>query len=114
MTSRLLTVLEKLQARGYIDDAKFSRFWLENRNLKKGISIKKITMELKQKGIKDDVISSCLNDSDRDEASEIRKIIAKKSKKYDDQKLIQYLVRQGFDFDTVKTEVREKGSQNSA
>ena len=38
---------------------------------------------------------------------EIKKIIAKKRAKYDDEKLISYLCRQGFSFELAQSLVRE-------
>lgn len=42
----------------------------------------------------------------RDDAQEIQKIIRKKRVKYNDEKLISYLVRQGFDFEMVQNLVQ--------
>ena len=39
---------------------------------------------------------------ERDDTEEILKMIAKKRGKYDDGKLIQYLCRQGFDYQLVR------------
>ena len=42
----------------------------------------------------------------RDDSEELRKIIARKANRYDDQqKLIQYLVRQGFNYSDVLDEL---------
>ena len=62
-------------------------------------------MELIKKGVKNDIIDKVLNG--RNDEEEIKKIIAKKRNKYDDDKLIQYLVRQGFDYQLAQTLVRE-------
>ena len=49
-------------------------------------------------------------ESSRDETAEIEKIIAKKRPKYTDEKLIQYLVRQGFDYQLASSLVLRSGT----
>ena len=102
-------VLERLIDKGYIDDEKFARFWGENRNQAKGSSLKKISLELRAKGVDQALIDQALGTSERSDAAEIRKIIAKKRRRYpDDQKLIQYLARQGFRFDDIKSALADE------
>lgn len=105
-------VIARLIAKGYLDDEKFVRFYIENKNVKKGISLKKIRQDLAQKGVSQNLVEQVLAESPRDESEEIKKIIMRKRKKYDDEKLIMYLVRQGFDYQQSKDLVRETGSQN--
>jgi SOS response regulatory protein OraA/RecX len=96
-------VYERLIEKGYVDDEKFVRFWLENRNLRKGTSQRKLIAELRGKGVKQGIIDALLPSSTRSDSSELQKIIMKKSKRYDDpKKLMQYLMRQGFSYDDVR------------
>lgn len=96
-------VFNRLLDRGYIDDEKFARFWIENRNLKKGVSRRKLQAELRAKGVDGLIVERELAATDRGDESEIQKIIAKKRQRYsDDQKLMQYLARQGFSYDDIK------------
>ncbi len=96
-------VFRRLQDRGYVDDEKFARFWIENRNLKKGVSKRKLQAELRAKGVDGQIIERELAVTERGDESEIQKIIAKKRPRYnDDQKLMQYLARQGFSYDDIK------------
>lgn len=96
-------VFDRLVEKGYIDDEKFARFWVENRNLKKGVSRRKLQAELRSKGVEDNIIDTLLSQSDRSDAAELQKIIEKKRKRYpDEQKLMQYLARQGFSYDDIK------------
>ncbi len=106
-------VLKRLIDRGYLDDEKFVRYYVENRNTKKGISLKKIRLELAKKGVSSTLVELVLSENPRNEAEEIQKIIAKKRRRYDDEKLIAYLVRQGFDYQQSKDAVLETDSQNS-
>lgn len=105
-------VLKRLIDRGYLDDEKFVRYYVENRNTKKGISLKKIRLELAKKGVSSTLVELVLSENPRNEAEEIQKIIAKKRRRYDDEKLIAYLVRQGFDYQQSKDAVLETDSQN--
>ena len=99
-------VLDRLGQHGYLDDRRFAELWAENRNAKKGISLKKLRNELAQKGIGQKIIDEVLRGNARDEREELRKVIARKSSRYaDQQKLIQYLVRQGFDYSDILDEL---------
>ena len=104
--SLVAPVMERLCERGYVDDERFAQLWLENRSLRKGASLKKLKLELKAKGISDDIIERCLAESPRNEREELRKMIERKAKRYpDEQKLIQYLLRQGFNYSDVLEEL---------
>lgn len=99
-------VYKRLEERGYIDDRRFAETWVENRNITKGSSLKKLRLELAQKGISQSIIGEVLAETDRDDVAELRKIIARKAKKYpDEQKLIQYLMRQGFNYSDILDEL---------
>lgn len=97
-------VFARLVEKGYIDDNKFARYWVENRNQTKGTSRRKLTNELRVKGVDPAIIESALAETARSDEDELKKIIAKKQNKYSDQqKFIQYLARQGFSFDDIKS-----------
>lgn len=100
MTER---VYNRLEQKGYIDDEKFARWWVESRNLRKGTSQRKLRSELQAKGVMSSTIDAVLADTERSDVSELQKIVAKKRAKYpDDQKFTQYLARQGFSYDDIK------------
>lgn len=109
----IAAVISKLQEKGYLDDRKFANFFVENRYYKKGISKKRLKLELQRKGIRAEDIEAVLSTSERSDVEEMKKIIMRKSKKYSRDKLIAYLVRQGFDFQQAKDAVLEMGSQSS-
>jgi regulatory protein len=103
-------VFDRLIEKGYLDDEKFTRFWIENRNQTKGSSLRKLTNELRIKGVESSIIERVVSESSRNDGDEIRKIIAKKQSKYpDEQKLIAYLARQGFSYDEIKTALADEG-----
>lgn len=102
-------VFDRLVEKGYIDDQKFARYWAENRSLSKGASHRKLVSELRSKGVDNTIIEQALSDTGRDDTSEIQKIIAKKRSHYpDDQKLMSYLARQGFDYDEIKNALNKQ------
>lgn len=101
--------IEKFYSRGYLDDQKFAEWYVENRFVKKGVSAKRLRMELMKKGIAKEVIDTILKESERNDEDEIRKMITKKRAKYTDEKLIQYLCRQGFPYELVRELVLTSG-----
>ena len=96
-------VLEILIQKSYLDDVKFTEYYLENRFFKKGISKKRLKLELQKKGIGPETIEQAFAKSPRNETEEIKKIIDKKRSRYDDDQMTAYLIRQGFDLDLIKT-----------
>ena len=105
-------VYDRLVEKGYIDDEKFARWWVENRNLRKGTSQRKLQAELAAKGVPRSVVSVVLTETTRNDGDELQKMIEKKRAKYpDEQKLIAYLARQGFSYDDIKMALQ--GSQDT-
>ena len=96
-------VFDRLVEKGYLDDQRFAEFWVENRNLRKGSSMRKLQSELSAKGVDQQVIAQVLANTDRTDTDELEKIILKKRRRYDDpQKFMAYLARQGFGYDDIK------------
>lgn len=101
-------VFRRLVEKGHVDDEKFTHYWIENRHLKKGVSQRKLQAELRAKGVDLSIIEQMLAQSERADEDELQKVIAKKRARYsDEQKLMQYLVRQGFRYDDVKEALGE-------
>lgn len=103
-------VIDKLIEKKYLDDLKFAKFFIENRFIKKGVSHKRLRMELKKKGVSDENISAAFGSTARDEDEEIVKMIKKKRAKYNDFKLVNYLVRQGFEYAKAKDAVEKSNN----
>lgn len=94
---------DRLVERGYVNDESFARYWIENRSQAKGISRRKLQMELRAKGVESSLIDRLLRETLRSDEDEIQKVITKKQRLYpDQQKFIQYLMRQGFSYDSIK------------
>ena len=105
-------IIEKLEKKKYLNDEAFAKWYVENRFVKKGISKKRLSLELAKKGISREIVERVLKDFGRDEKEEILKIIAKKRARYDDDKLIQYLGRQGFSYELAKDLVLASGTDS--
>lgn len=102
-------VFSRLIEKGYVDDEKFTRWWVENRNMRKGTSSRKLSAELRAKGVDSKIIDALLTESIRSDEDELQKVIARKQSRYSDpQKFIQYLARQGFSYDDIKTALEKE------
>ncbi len=102
-----LNALSKL---GYVDDLDFAQRWVNNRRLLKPTSKRRLTQELRQKRVSDEIINQALSADDTDEREVLVELIERKRKqaKYQDNlKLMQYLARQGFNYDDIKTVLNE-------
>ena len=96
-------VYNRLVDKGYVDDEKFACWWIRNRKINTGISIRKLRQELSAKRVSNDIIDMVLAQSDRDDNCEIIKIINKKRSRYpNENKMIAYLARQGFSYEDIK------------
>ena len=99
-------ILEKLARFGYVDDEAFARSWVENRRLLKPVSKRRLSQELRQKRIADDIIDIVLMEDETDELDTLKQLVERKRKqtKYqDDLKLMQYLAGQGFGYGDIKS-----------
>lgn len=98
-------IVDKLADRGYINDLDFAKRWVENRRLLKATSKRKLRMELRQKRINNETIQKVLDNDQADEQEILKGLIDRKrqqSRYQDDQKLIAYLARQGFNYSDIK------------
>ena len=112
-TENVQPIIEKLKTRGYISDAAFARAWVESRHLTKPTSERRLKLELKQKGVADELITQALGASEYDSLEALRAVAAKKLRqpRYRDlQKITQYLLRQGFAYDDIKRVLGEQAA----
>ena len=98
-------VIDRLCERGYLNDERFAESFVRSRANTRNFSATRMKVELQKKGVKPDIITNILAESDDyDEMAALRKMIAKKINKYDDErKLVAYLARQGFKYDDIKS-----------
>jgi regulatory protein len=97
-------IAERLRKIGLLDDLAFARAWVANRRLLKITSKRKLQMELKQKRVTEEIAAKVLAEDETDERETLRQLVEKKQARYPDrQKLMQYLMRQGFSYDDIKS-----------
>lgn len=104
-------ILSKLKEKNYIDDKRFAETWVSNRRLLKATSRRRLAQELRSKRIDGSVIESVLagDKEATDEREVLRQLVEKKRQRYPDQlKLMQYLARQGYSYDDIKTVLAEQ------
>ncbi len=91
-----------LEKAGYLNDLGFAKAWLEGRFYRKGISRRRLVLELKKKGVAESDIEEALANTERNDQEELIKVIARKRKAYPDrEKLIRYLQRLGFAYSDI-------------
>jgi regulatory protein len=106
-------VLQRLEDAGLIADDRFARQWVENRNELHPRSRRLIALELKQKGIDDEVIEQVLEDSSPDEDSALQAAMqyARKIPSGDRmefrKRLSAFLKRRGFNYGTIAPVVQK-------
>ncbi len=99
----------RLHERGFVDDADFARRWIANRRLLKPTSKRRLVAELKQKRITEEIIDQVLQEDEADEREVLRELVARKSRRYPDKiKFMQYLARQGYNYDDIKSVLEER------
>ena len=104
-------ILNKLSNIGLLNDEAFAKTWVSNRRLLRPTSKRKLQQELRAKHVPDQVINITLGEDEAvDEQAALRALIAKKRNlskyKAEPLKLMQYLARQGFSYNDIKSALR--------
>jgi len=98
--------LARLEGLGLIDDLKFAQAWIADRQAVRPRSKIRLAQELAAKGISRDVADQALAAVDLEsEVVVLRKLIERKRRLpayRDQQKLTNYLMRQGYRYDLIK------------
>lgn len=112
-------IREKLEKLGFVNDVEFARWWVEQRTSYRHSGFRLIKMELRQKGISDEIISDIESQvSNISELESARKIVAKKlksqkaftlSKAEGRNTLTGLLARRGFSWEIIKEVLDENG-----
>lgn len=112
-------VLDRLQERGYVDDAEFARYWTEQRTLHRPRSSRALRYELRRKGVEDQAIDGAVGGLDDEGAAwaalepklgqwgglppdELRK------------KASGFLARRGFGYDVIRSVLRRASGEIDA
>jgi regulatory protein len=100
-------IIDRLKDLDLLNDANFARSWVANRRLLKATNKRRLAQELRQKRVSDAVIDSVLAEDETDDTAVLRELVAKKRQlpryRDDDMKLMQYLARQGYSYDAIKS-----------
>jgi len=100
-------VVEELKALGYINDKLYAQKFIYDRSRLKPKSKKMLRMELKNKGVADEITEEVLDEWNVDDTTVAEGLVKKKFGKYDirDEKIIKriysFLQHRGFNFETV-------------
>jgi regulatory protein len=105
-------VLERLRGVSLVDDAAFTRYWIDNRTQFKPRGEVALRQELRRKGVDREVIDAVLEESEHAEDKAAIQAALAKADRYRQlprpeftQKLGAYLARRGFDYGTVREAV---------
>lgn len=114
------TVLEELEARGWLDDAKFAQDWVEDRADRKKYGKQRLAQELRHRGVDKENIQNALETLDAE--SETARAMAAAESRWDAETLKQadfetrqaekrrmanFLQRRGFSWPTIEQVFRE-------
>lgn len=106
LTERLI---EDFTGRSYLNEVNFTN-WLIDMRRRQGKSERAIRAELSKKGIARDLVQEVMEDNG-DEIARLGAVVAKKGilprYKSDQTKLMQYLARQGFSYEDIKTVLKQ-------
>ena len=110
------SVIAKLREQGLVDDASFARFWQENRDSFSPRSQWLTKLELKQKGVTDDIIAQAIDAIDDDDSA-YRAALSKAQRlsQVDYQsfrrRLGEYLKRRGFGYGVINHTIERLWSE---
>lgn len=104
-------IIARIKALNLQDDLTFARAWVANRRLLKATSRRRLVQELRQKHVSEEVIDIVLAEDETDESQVLRELVTRKRKipRYrDNLKLMQYLARQGYNYEAIKIVLAEE------
>lgn len=109
-------ILNKLSKAGLLDDEAFAKSFVESRRLRPTSRLK-LQQHLRAKHLGDEIIEQALDAERSTDQEALRVLIAKKMHllrfRQSPQKLMQYLARQGFGYDDIKTALEKVTEEDS-
>jgi len=103
-------VIDHLARIGYVNDVEFADYWVEGRRKRKPIGHLALKRELEEKGLSEDLVEKIIEKEkgSSDEYGAARQVAMDRIKKMGDidkrkakKRVYDYLLRRGFEFDTV-------------
>ncbi|QQG47818.1 MAG: RecX family transcriptional regulator [Candidatus Woesebacteria bacterium] len=102
-------VLEKLKELEFLDDYKFSLWWIDQRLSFRPKSKRLLKLELLKKGVNREIIQKALESVEIDEAAVAKNLIYKKEKRWKrldeiekKKKIINFLKSRGFNWEIIR------------
>ena len=95
--------VRRVKEKGYLNDSDYAKSFLNGKNY----SRKQAVYELMKKGVGKKEAESALEESEIDELSIIKKYISKMAGK-DERKIIESLMRKGFEYEDIRNVLRGK------
>lgn len=119
----ILRVLEFLKEQNFIDDAAWSKAFVNDKLVRKDVSSKQLAFGLAQKGVPKEVIEEAiasLHEAETDEARALRAaekrwpriLRSEQDPKKREQKLYTFLASRGFGFDVIKKVINSLGASS--
>lgn len=97
-------IIQKLKELKFLDDKEFAKAWIEQRSAFKPRSSKVLKIELRQKGISEDIIEEFIEV--KNDLALAKKLFEKNKRKFKGEdwfnKAAGFLQRKGFDWDIIK------------
>lgn len=108
-------IITDLKRQKFLNDEEFTTWWIESRQRFKPRSVRIIRMELKQKGIGNELVEAQIHNSEsriQNDLEQAKRLVRKKIHRYKDlpkqelyQKLGRFLASKGFNWDTIKASI---------
>lgn len=102
-------LFNRLNRLNLLDDEKFAKWWISQRQEFKAKSKRELVFELKRKGINSEIIKETILEEKIDEEENAKKNLSKKAYKWEryeekarKKKMFEYLARKGFEYDVVR------------
>ncbi len=118
-------VIERLREQRYLDDIEFARYWVENRQRFRPHGVRALRQELRLKGVEAETIEGAVADVEPESAAyeaglpraQRLAALAEADPLTFRRRLIEFLLRRGFDYATARDAVtrlaREVGAADS-
>lgn len=105
-------VIEELKEIGYINDESYIQKTVNEYIKLNNLSLKELKYKLMAKGINgdliDDYIYSHSEELEQYEIDSAKNILLKKQNNFEEEKLIQYLLKKGYKLESIKMAIEEK------
>ena len=108
------SAVDRMRELGYLDDTDFARRWIANRAGVSPRGGRLMEMELRQKGVAQDVARGAVDEADLDDLASARAVAETRMRRYADldeptrrRRLSAFLARRGFSSDVIRTIDRE-------